>query len=325
MAKSKKTDDTEAKPSKKLQEFQGFKVLPVIMTEDKNVRHYFYMRKHESKSLVDEDIKDRTLFLLNLPTDTTDRHLRKLFKGHGIEQITYSDSGASVTEEYWKIMEKKNEAAAAAAEAEAATKKNKRNKKRKIEEEEEQEEEETVQKRELRRLFTSGSSAHIVFSTNQDLLDVLNMTRVEKKWAKEDEQTEQPLGFGRYLLAYQLSRPNAHDLQKQVDSFMMKFKADEYKKEREKLERMNQMDEDGFTVVVRHKKAKTTDGSTNIAAISAEAAEQYQPKKKKELLNFYRFQMREQKQNELVELRKRFEEDKAKIAQLKQNRKFKPY
>lgn len=129
-------------------------------------------------------------------------------------------------------------------------------------------------------------------------------------------------------MAYELSRPDAEALQMEVDSFLKKFKDEEYQKEREKLERMNQMDEDGFTVVVRHKKNKTTDGSVNVAAVSAEMAEaqiQYQTKKKKELVNFYRFQMREQKQNELVELRKRFEEDKAKIARLKQNRKFKPY
>ncbi|OBZ90306.1 Ribosomal RNA-processing protein 7 A [Choanephora cucurbitarum] len=323
MAKSKKVETVEqsAKQSKQLQEFQGFKILPVIVTEDKSARHYFYMRKHESKSLIDENIRDRTLFLLNLPADTTDRHIKKLFKGHAIDQITYSDSGSSVTEEYWKIMEA-NQAAAAAAEASEKSKKN--SKKRKSEENDE-EKKEAVHQRELRRLFTSGSSAHVVFSTDQDLVDVLNMHRVEKKWAKEDEDSEQPLGLGRYLLTYQLSRPNAHDLQKEVDSFMMKFKEDEYKKERETLERMNQMDEDGFTVVVRHKKAKTTDGSINVASISADAADAYKPKKKKELVNFYRFQMREQKQNELSELRKRFEEDKVKIAKLKQSRKFKPY
>lgn len=171
----------EDKPSKQLEDFQGFKILPVVVDATKNVRHYFYMRKHESKSLVDENIKDRTLFLLNLPADTTDRHIRKLFKGHGIDQITYSDSGSSVSEDYWKIAannEKKNIA-----------KKNKKNGK----EEEEEEEKET---RELRRLFTSGSSAHVVFASEEDLTNVLNMRRVEKKWAKDDE-SEQPLGFER--------------------------------------------------------------------------------------------------------------------------------
>jgi ribosomal RNA-processing protein 7 len=171
---------SEDKPVKRLEDFQGFKILPVVVDATKNVRHYFYMRKHESKSLVDENIKDRTLFLLNLPADTTDRHIKKLFKGHAIDQITYSDSGSSVSEDYWKIAannEKKN-----------ITKKNKKN----VNEEEEEEKE----TRELRRLFTSGSSAHVVFASEEDLTQVLNMRRVEKKWAKDDD-SEQPLGFER--------------------------------------------------------------------------------------------------------------------------------
>lgn len=185
MAKTKKSSNSTKENSKQLEDFQGFKVLPVIMDEnDKSIRHYFYMRKHESKSLVDEDIKDRTLFLLNLPADTTDRHIKKLFKGHGIDQITYSDSGSSVSEDYWKIAEKHR-----LEQEKLKTNKSKKNKKKQEEEEEEK------PMRELRRLFTSGSSAHIVFSTEDDLTQVLEMRRVEKKWAKEDESAEQPLGL----------------------------------------------------------------------------------------------------------------------------------
>lgn len=301
--------------SKPLEDFQGFKVLPVVVDAAKNVRHYFYMRKHESKALVDEDIKDRTLFLLNLPVDTTDHHINKLFKGHTIEKITYNNAGSTVGEDYWRIAaanEEKKEV--------VVTKPTKKSKKVEPKEEEKK-------LRELRKLYSSGSSAHIVFASEEDLAEVLNMRRVEKKWAKDDESA-QPLGFERYVLAYDLSRPDAAELQEEVDTFMMKFKADEYQKEREKLERMNQMDDDGFTVVVRHKKTKATDGTIHVGSITAEAAEaqkEVAAKKKKELVNFYRFQMREKKQNELVDLRRRFEEDKAKIAQLKQTRKFKPY
>jgi ribosomal RNA-processing protein 7 len=186
MAKAKKSNTSTKENSKNLEDFQGFKVLPVIMDEnDKSIRHYFYMRKHESKSLVDENIKDRTLFLLNLPADTTDRHIKKLFKGHGIDQITYSDSGSSVSEDYWKITERHR-----LEQEKLNSNKSKKNKKK-----QEAEEEEEKPIRELRRLFTSGSSAHIVFSTEEDLTEVLDMRRVEKKWAKEDESTEQPLGL----------------------------------------------------------------------------------------------------------------------------------
>jgi hypothetical protein len=48
-------------------------------------------------------------------------------------------------------------------------------------------------------------------------------------------------------------------------------------------------------------------------------------KKESELKNFYRFQIREAKQNKLHELRKRFEQDKEKVAAMKAARKFKPF
>lgn len=190
---SKQEVDIQEKAPKQLEDFQGFKVLPVITDENnKSVRHYFYIRKHESKSLVDEDIKDRTLFMLNLPADTTERHIKKLFKGHGIDQITFSDSGSSVSEDYWKIQAKQQQQQL----DEAANKKKKKHQKQ----QKQQEEQKEPQVRELRKLFTSGSSAHIVFSTDDDLTQVLSMRRVEKKWAKEDESVDQPLGFERKFL-----------------------------------------------------------------------------------------------------------------------------
>lgn len=48
-------------------------------------------------------------------------------------------------------------------------------------------------------------------------------------------------------------------------------------------------------------------------------------KKPAELSNFYRFQMRQDKQNKLEDLRIKFEKDRQKVAMLKTNRKFKPF
>ncbi|KAH8376807.1 hypothetical protein KR093_001436, partial [Drosophila rubida] len=48
-------------------------------------------------------------------------------------------------------------------------------------------------------------------------------------------------------------------------------------------------------------------------------------KKTKELKNFYTFQIRESKMQNIVELRKKYEEDKRKIELLKQSRRFRPF
>lgn len=48
-------------------------------------------------------------------------------------------------------------------------------------------------------------------------------------------------------------------------------------------------------------------------------------KKNKELKNFYTFQIKEQKIEKLELLRKKFEEDKERVAAMKAARKFKPF
>jgi ribosomal RNA-processing protein 7 len=48
-------------------------------------------------------------------------------------------------------------------------------------------------------------------------------------------------------------------------------------------------------------------------------------KTEKELTNFYRFQIREEKQKKLFDLRKKFDEDREKVAVMKAGRKFKPF
>jgi hypothetical protein len=48
-------------------------------------------------------------------------------------------------------------------------------------------------------------------------------------------------------------------------------------------------------------------------------------RKNKELQNFYRHQIRDEKREKLETLRHKFEEDNAKIAQMKALKKFKPF
>ncbi|ROT71846.1 putative ribosomal RNA-processing protein 7-like A [Penaeus vannamei] len=48
-------------------------------------------------------------------------------------------------------------------------------------------------------------------------------------------------------------------------------------------------------------------------------------KKQQKLVNFYSFQDRQTKMDHLAQLRKKFEEDKKRITQMRTSRKFKPY
>lgn len=92
-------------------------------------------------------------------------------------------------------------------------------------------------------------------------------------------------------------RPEHSVLQAKVDDYMDKFERSEYEAQQAAQARLNVMDEDGFTVVTSAgNKGYNTDGVIRIQAIKAEEAKNIKPKKK-ELQDFYRFQMREAKRD----------------------------
>lgn len=74
-------------------------------------------------------------------------------------------------------------------------------------------------------------------------------------------------------------------------------------------------DEDGWTVVA--KGGKTMPEETGISTKKR--------KKERELQNFYRFQLKEARKEEIADLRRRFDQDKEKVKALRGKRKFKPY
>jgi ribosomal RNA-processing protein 7 len=87
--------------------------------------------------------------------------------------------------------------------------------------------------------------------------------------------------------------------------------------------------EDGWTVVVNKggRKKNTDESGISVGAVDVTAAtERAKKKQRKEgILDFYRFQRREARRNEVLELQQKFEEDKKRIAKMKAARKFRPF
>lgn len=150
-----------------------------------------------------------------------------------------------------------------------------------------------------------------------------------------------------WLAEYREERASAAKLQDEVDVFMQQFDAEEARAEQEKEAAEKQVDDDGFQLVTRKRRR---------GAKQAEAKLDQQERKKKrqekELKNFYSFQLRDVKKKrasrraghwgrpqrrgshvslsprctaELARLRAQFEEDKRRVAVMKQARKFKPF
>ncbi|MCE3052531.1 hypothetical protein HAX54_052837, partial [Datura stramonium] len=157
---------------------------------------------------------------------------------------------------------------------------------------------------------------------------------VEREQAKEEEiyelssgDEDYSKGMRKWIADYYQNRPGLEVLQERIDEFITDY---EVKKEQEKKAKEALAAEDGWTVVVHHKgRKKTMDSETGIVVGSVSQAavmDNMAKKKNKDVgLDFYRFQKREAKRNEIMVLQSKFEQDKKRIQQLRAARKFRPY
>jgi ribosomal RNA-processing protein 7 len=185
--KTKTAKSGKKSSSSNLQEFCGFKILPIHMNRD--AIHYMYIKKHESRQDSEATPKDRTLFILNLPVDTTDEHIKRLFQPYGrVVSIKYHTRGHQQDEE------ETDETVETAVEQPKLSRK----KQLKLEEEEKQRKEADPSLK-IRSLLTTGSFAHVVLLEAKELENVLNMSAKKREWTEDDEATL-PLGFDRKYL-----------------------------------------------------------------------------------------------------------------------------
>ncbi|OXU16974.1 hypothetical protein TSAR_008706 [Trichomalopsis sarcophagae] len=84
-------------------------------------------------------------------------------------------------------------------------------------------------------------------------------------------------------------------------------------------------DDDGWTTVTGRKKRGQFALARKESTIQKVQVKEEMKKQKKQLMNFYTFQIREAKKQNLADLRKKFELDKKKLEQIKSKRKFKPF
>ncbi|XP_061390455.1 ribosomal RNA-processing protein 7 homolog A [Musca vetustissima] len=106
-----------------------------------------------------------------------------------------------------------------------------------------------------------------------------------------------------------------------IDEYMAAY--DEREREAAEAAKTTEADADGWVTVGKRGNNAGFEQSEGIIGKIEEKMEK--SKKKKELTNFYTFQIRESKMKNIVELRKKFEEDKKKIETLKQTRRFRPF
>lgn len=287
--------------------------IPPLPSYPVQTTHSVYLRRN-AKILTKDDI--RSLFLVNVPADSTEAHLRAMFSslvGAGkFEAVTFEQDSKAA-----KTSHEPGQAVRLAALG-----------KRKREEQEAQnrKDEEAAQLPSLwtRPVRRSGSTAVVLLADEKSVDLVLKAVKKLQKTKKfpvwgEGVGEKTPLLGSQWLKAHnKLSYPGNEVMQDMVDAYFTVYNRKEVEAVQMAKAMQNQPDEDGFITVTR--------GGRTAPARQEEAEEakrkmlERQQKKKDETQNFYRWQLREKKKAEQVQFLKKFEEDKYKLRAMRDKR-----
>lgn len=161
--------------------------------------------------------------------------------------------------------------------------------------------------------------AYLVFEKVLHLDKALKLTEL-RPLNSEDHQVK--VGMKKWIEEYNNAVLMPKTLKERVEKFMKKHDEDKQKAEK-KEKALEAEDDEGWVTVTKRGKVQSFARSEKVE--NKIMAKEQKNKKRKELQNFYTFQIRESKMKHIVALRQKFEEDKKKIAQIKQSRRFKPF
>ncbi|NXL31575.1 RRP7A protein, partial [Glaucidium brasilianum] len=130
-------------------------------------------------------------------------------------------------------------------------------------------------------------------------------------------------GISKWIALYAASVVDQEELKAEVDAYMQDYDKKIAEEEAKAAKEEGVPDEEGWVKVTRkgRKPGLPRTEAANLRVLEREK----QKKARKELLNFYAWQHRETKREHIAQLRKKFEEDKQKIALMRAQRKFRPY
>ncbi|XP_059809813.1 ribosomal RNA-processing protein 7 homolog A [Hypanus sabinus] len=162
--------------------------------------------------------------------------------------------------------------------------------------------------------------AYVVFKKPAGMMSAL---KVQEPWVLSPKEHPIKTGLQKWIQEYSSSIIDPEALQSDIDEFMKQH--DERVAELEAAADAEDgvPDEEGWVKVTRKGRRP---GVPRTEAHSLQAIQREKRKRaQKELLNFYSWQRKDAKREHIAELRKKFEEDKQRIAVMRAERKFKPY
>lgn len=157
--------------------------------------------------------------------------------------------------------------------------------------------------------------AYVVFKKSSSLDNIWKLDQLPPL-----STDEHPIltGVAKYIEEYNKRTIDTDAMQTEINLYMQHY--DKVKNGEESKE--DEADDDGWVTV--GKKGNNPGFQQNEKVIS-KLETKVQAQKKRNIKNFYSFEFRDGKKQELMDLRRRYEDDKARLNSMKQNRKFKPY
>ena len=150
---------------------------------------------------------------------------------------------------------------------------------------------------------------YVVFSSSEEVGGALNLCSASEPVPCPVHRS---VGLTKWCAEYASVRTSVEVLEARVEALVKEY--DSHKEEeRVERKRAGEPDEEGWITVARRRpKIHITH-------------QERKKRKKKELLNFYNFQQREAQREKIAELRQAFEQDKKRVALMREKRKFKPF
>uniref|UniRef100_H2YG65 RRM domain-containing protein n=1 Tax=Ciona savignyi TaxID=51511 RepID=H2YG65_CIOSA len=165
--------------------------------------------------------------------------------------------------------------------------------------------------------------AYITYDCTEAVEKALKKSKLDEIHYLSSESTKLITGLRKWCLDYVRNQPDPVKMQMEIDEYMAEFDAKVKKEQEVELANEGIPDEEGWVkVTTRGRNPGVSRTEANQTRIRRK---EKQKRKEKEMLSIYKYQVRESKREQIANLRKKFEEDKLKIKNLKESRKFRPF
>ena len=276
-----------------MSEFEDFKILKLKFREENQSHHQVLFKPHNVR--VEEPLKprDRTIFCANIPPWATTESIKRIFQLNGVIEHIYFQCQPSVGP---PEPQRKNDNIFP-----------------------------TSPDSDPYHVESGFKFAYIVFERSSGVKNAMSKMDLSKVHVASTAENPILLGVRKWNAEYNQQWLDKSEIKKNIESFMTNY--DQTVAEtKQREEQLTEPDDEGWVTVTKVAKKKATRRTEKGDEEGASTGKKGRKKKKKLVLqSFYSHQIREEKMSKVQELRKKFEQDKLKIAKMKSDRKFRPF